>query len=40
MTDVQWVDQEKIMANVLLDGEPRKKDGKVEMISRVQMASV
>lgn len=40
MSDVKWVDQQKIMANVLLDGEPREKDGKVEMISRVQMASV
>ena len=37
---IKWVAQQKIRANMLLDGEARKKGEKVEVISRFQVASV
>lgn len=40
MTDVKWVDQQTIMANMPLDEELRKKDQKVGTRSRVQVVSV
>lgn len=40
MTDVKRADQQKIMASMLLDEEPWKKDQKVEMISRLQVTSL